>query len=190
MKIKGVDFSVKKIFCLCLYYGFATYLPNSYSSYIGKYCNAIRVFLCKRIFKKCGKIRTINRKVSFGSGRNIEMGDESGIGANTQIPSDTIIGNNVILSRNCFILHRNHSYERTDIPINDQGFKQTKQTVIEDDCWICMNTLFTPGRYVRKGTIVAMGSILTKDFPEYSIVGGNPAKFLKSRLYEKNSDTI
>lgn len=40
----------------------------------------------------------------------------------------------------------------------------------------------TPGRHVSKGTIVAMGSVLTKDFPTYSIVGGNPAIFIKSRL--------
>ena len=187
MKIRGVNISVKKILYLCLYYGFATYLPDSYSAYIGKYCNGIRVFLCKRIFKKCGKIRTINRRVNFGSGRNIEIGDESGIGANTKIPPETIIGNNVILSRNCFILRANHKYERTDIPINDQGMKNILQTVIEDDCWIGMNTLLTPGRHVRKGTIVAMGSVLTKNFPEYSIVGGNPAKFIKSRLNDKES---
>lgn len=168
--------------CLSLYYGFATYLPDSYAPFVGKLGNALRVFLCKRIFKKCGKIRTINRRVNFGSGRNIEMGDDSGIGANTEIPSGTIIGNNVMLSRRCFVLHRNHEFGRTDIPIIEQGFKECKKLVIEDDCWIGMNSLLTPGRYIRKGTIVAMGSVLTRDFPEYSIVGGNPAKFLKSRL--------
>lgn len=110
------------------------------------------------------------------------MGDDSGIGANTEIPSGTIIGNNVMLSRRCFVLHRNHEFGRTDIPIIEQGFKERKKLVIEDDCWIGMNSLLTPGRYIRKGTIVAMGSVLTRDFPEYSIVGGNPAKFLKSRL--------
>lgn len=182
MKLKGVNFSVKKLVCLMLYYGFATYLPDSYSGVFGKLSNRLRVFLCKRIFKKCGKIRTINRKVSFASGRNIEIGDDSGIGANTTLPSNTIIGSNVILSRRCFILNRNHSFDRTDIPIIEQGFKEMKQTVIEDDCWIGMNSLLTPGRWVKKGTIVAMGSVLTKDFPEYSIVGGNPAKLIKSRL--------
>ena len=74
--------------CLYLYYGFATYLPDSYASFVGKLGNALRFFLCKRIFKKCGKIRTINRRVNFGSGRNIEMGDDAGIGANTEILSD------------------------------------------------------------------------------------------------------
>ena len=172
--------SFKQFICLILYYSIAYYLPNSYG-YTGKLWNYIRVQLCKRIFKKCGKIRTINRRVCFDSGRNIEMGDDSGIGANTQIPSNTIIGKNVMISRNVFILTRNHEFSRTDIPIIEQGFKPFLQTVIKDDCWIGMNSLLTPGRIVEKGTIVAMGSVLTKNFPEYSIVGGNPAKMLKSR---------
>lgn len=126
----------------------------------------------------------------FGSGRNIEIGDDSGIGANTQIPSDTIIGNNVMLSRRCFILHRNHSFDSIDVPIVEQGFKETKQTIIGDDCWIGMNSLLTPGRKISKGTIVAMGSVFTKDFPAYSVVGGNPAKLIKSRINEENCNHL
>lgn len=181
MKILGAEFTLKKMICLVLYYGIATHLPDSYSSFGGKISNSFRVFLCKRIFKQCGNIRTINRKVNFGSGKNIEMGDDSGIGANTEIPSDTVIGKYVMLSRRCFVLHRNHEFSRTDIPIIEQGFKETKRLVIEDDCWVGLGCILTPGRHIKKGTIVAMGSVLTKDFPEYSIVGGNPAKLIKIR---------
>lgn len=176
---------IGKWICLLLYYGFAQYLPDSYSRFGGRFSNKVRVFLCKRIFKKCGHIRTINRKVQFGSGRNIVMGDESGIGARTSVPYNIIIGNNVILSRDCFVLLQNHRFDRTDIPLNDQGLLPEQQTVIEDDCWIGLQTLMTPGRHVRKGTIVGMGSVLTKDFPEYSIVGGAPAKLIRSRLDNK-----
>ena len=177
---------LKKRILLAIYYNFAYYLPDSYGRY-GKFYNFIRVSLCKRIFKSCGKIRTINRKVNFGSGYGVIMGDESGIGANTTIPYDTIIGKNCMISRNIFILNRNHDFSRTDIPINNQGFKAAKQTIIEDDCWLGMNSLFTPGRVIKKGTIIAMGSVVTKDFPEYSIVGGNPAKLIKSRLPENSN---
>lgn len=177
----GTNFSVKKLFCLAIYYGFATYLPDSYSSFGGKFANQLRVALCKQIFKKSGSIQTINRKVRFGSGKNVVIGTGSGIGANTEIPSSIIIGDNVILSRNCFVLNRNHRFENPDIPIIKQGFKEEKLTIIEDDCWIGMNTLLTPGRHIRKGTIVGMGSVLTKDFPEYAIVGGNPANLIKYR---------
>ena len=179
--MKGTEFPIKKLFCLVIYYGVATHLPDSYSAFGGKLANRLRVALCKRIFKECGSIQTINRKVRFGSGKNVVIGDGSGIGANTEIPSSIIIGNNVILSRNCFILNRNHRFDDTNIPIVKQGFKEDKLTIIEDDCWIGMNTLFTPGRYIKKGTIVGMGSVLTKDFPGYVIVGGNPANIIKYR---------
>lgn len=179
-----------KYIYLLVYYGLAQYLPDSYCrvKLIGKLSNWLRVICVKHIFKKCGHIRTINRKVSFGSGRNVEIGDESGIGARTHIPSNTVIGNNVILSRDCILWHANHNYNRIDIPINDQGMGPTVPTIIEDDCWIGMRSMLTPGRHVKKGTLVAMGSVLTKDFPEYSVVGGNPAKLIKSRINETNSD--
>lgn len=175
--------TIKQAICLALYYGFAQYLPSSYSivPWIGRASNALRVILCHGIFKKCGKITTVNRKACFGSGRNIEMGDGSGLGAYCNIPSNTIIGKNVMMGAKVLILSRNHKFDRTDIPMCQQGYYDNKQTIIEDDCWIGHNVQFTPGRHVAKGTIVGMGSVLTKDFPPYSIVGGAPAKFIKSR---------
>ena len=59
---------------------------------------------------------------------------------------------------------------------------QKKQTVIEDDAWIGRNVTMTPGRTIKKGTIIGTGCVLTKDFPPYSIVGGNPGRLIKSRL--------
>lgn len=181
MHINGKHLPLKKVFFLVLYYGFAYYLPNSYLPVVGKFFNSIRVFCVKRIFKECGEIRTINRMVRFSTGYRIVMGGGSGIGANTEIPDDIVIGRNVMISREVFILNRNHKFDRTNIPINDQGYYESKQTVIEDDVWIGLRTIMTPGRIVKKGTIVGMGSVLTKDFPEYSIVGGNPAKLIRSR---------
>lgn len=173
---------IERYFFLAFYYGFAYWLPNSYLPIVGKFFNWIRVRCVHHIFEYCGKIRTINRKVDFHRGTYIRMGDDSGIGANTNIPEDTIIGKNVIVSRNVFILDRNHRYDRLDMPINNQGFYAKKQVIIEDDVWIGLRCILTPGRTVKKGSIVAMGSVLTKDFPEYSVVGGNPAKLIKSRL--------
>lgn len=174
---------IKKIICLVLYYGIAYYLPNSYSNNIfGKISNSFRVFLCKRIFKKAGKIQTINRCTKFGSGKDIEIGDYSGIGEHVQIPSDTIIGNYVMLGRYSFALAQNHEFSDINTPIILQGDKPAQRLIIEDDCWIGAFTKLTPGRYIKKGTIVAMGTVLCKDFPEYSIVGGNPSKLIRSRL--------
>lgn len=170
-----------KTLCLILYYGFARYLPVSYVPIIGKACKWIRYQLCRRIFKKCGKNVNVERMAFFGRGKNIEIGDNSGIGINSNIPSDTIIGNDVMMGPNCYILGVNHAFDRVDIPMWQQGSTPRKQTIIGDDVWIGRGVLMTPGRVIKKGTIIAGGCVLCKDFPEYSIVGGNPSKFIRSR---------
>lgn len=180
MKIKGIRFTVRKIAALALYYGFAQYLPAGDSIFFrGGKC--IRYQLVKRIFKSCGKNVNVERRACFGSGRNIEIGDNSGIGINARIPSNTKIGKNVMMGPNCHILGANHSFDNTDIPMIKQGMSIQKVTIIEDDVWIGRNVTFTPGRTVKKGTIVGACTLLCKDFPEYSIVGGNPSKLIRSR---------
>lgn len=171
----------KRLVSLALYYGIAYYLPDSYTLLVGGLCNKIRVCLCKQIFKKAGNITTINRHASFGGGRFVEIGDGSGIGAYAKLPSNIIIGNNVMMGACIEIVYRNHNFDRTDTPMCKQGFSESKQTIIEDDCWIGNHVLFTPGRHVSKGTIVGLGAVLTKDFPSYSIVGGNPAHLIRQR---------
>ncbi len=179
--MKFHNHSLSQLIAYVLYYSFAQYLPNSYNGKFGKLSNRFRVYLCKFLFKKAGNIATINRRVNFGFGSAIEMGDGSGIVEHTTIPYNTCIGKNVMIGRYSFILSRNHVFERTDIPIQKQGNQQVKRTVIEDDVWIGLHCLFTPGRHIKKGTIIGMGSVVTKDFPPYSIIGGSPAQLIRLR---------
>lgn len=86
---------------------------------------------------------------------------------------------------NCVILPHNHNFNRTDIPMCHQGLAPKLQTRIEDDVWIGRDVLMTPGRVIKKGSIIAGGCVLCKNFPEYSVVGGNPSKLIKSRIDEK-----
>ena len=62
-----------------------------------------------------------------------------------------------------------------------QGNTIRKQTIIGDDVWIGRNVTMTPRRIVKEGTIIGACCVLTKDFPEYSIIGGNPSKLIRSR---------
>lgn len=55
---------------------------------------------------------------------------------------------------------------------------------IYDDCWIGANATILPGVIIGKGSTVASGAVVTKDVPEYSLVGGVPAKLIK-KLREK-----
>ena len=90
-----------------------------------------------------------------------------------------------MMGPNVYILFKNHSFDRTDIPMRLQGYvKLNNVTVIEDDCWIGRNVTMTPGRHVSKGSIIGACSLVSKDFPEYSVIGGNPAKLIKMRKNE------
>lgn len=171
-----------KSFFLIFYYCFARWLPGSYSPFGGRFANKIRIFCVKHIFKYCGKISTMDRGAYFGDGHGIEIGDYSGIGENCVVPNNTIIGKYVMMAPNVHIVANNHNFSDLEIPMCFQGSGEIPPvTRIEDDCWIGTRVIMTPGRHVKKGTIVAAGSVLTKDFEEYSIVGGNPAKLIKKR---------
>lgn len=168
--------------CLCLYYGIAQHLPSSYSPIVGKVANAFRIFCCKHIFKYCGKISTIDRHAYFGNGREIEIGDYSGIGENCVVPHNTVIGKYVMMAPEVHIVSDNHNFADTNKPMCLQGSNtKHKPTVIEDDCWIGVRVIMTPGHHIGHGSILAAGAVVTHDVEPYSIVGGNPAKVIRKR---------
>ena len=175
MKINNKEIKIHSLICLVLYYSIGQYLPSN------RFGKSVRTFLCKRIFKKCGNHVNIERRAWFGSGTNVELGDYSGISINCHIPSDTIIGKYVMMGPNCFILDVNHDVSDTSKPMCFQGMAARKTTIIEDDVWIGRDVKMTPGRHISRGSIIAMACVLTKDFPEYSIIGGNPSKIIRSR---------
>lgn len=168
----------QKRFFIFVYYHLAIHLPASFS-FCGSIGRGFRYALCKQIFKECGRNVNIEKGARFGSGINICIGDNSGIGINADIPDGTKIGKNVMMGPNCFVIGHNHRYDRVDMPMCKQGFVQAKSLTIEDDCWIGRDVLITGGRTIRKGSIIAARCVLTKDFPDYTIVGGNPAKLIK-----------
>ena len=107
--------------------------------------------------------------------------NNSGLGSFCHVPSNTIIGNNVMMAPNCHIIPYNHRFDSIDVPMCQQGQIEKKQTIIGDDVWIGCDVTIMPGRHIRTGSIIGACCVLTKDFPEYSVVGGNPSKLIKSR---------
>lgn len=106
-----------------------------------------------------------------------------------------IIGDYVSIAGNVlFILGGNHQINAfTTYPVkahfynqHDSADAQTKgPIVIEDEVWIGNNVIIQSGVTVCKGSIIASGSVVTKDVLPYSIVGGNPARFIKFRIPEE-----
>lgn len=153
---------------------------------IGTIASKLRYFLCRNIFEYCGKNVNIQKGENFGGGTHLSIGDNSGLGVNCVIPDGSIIGKDVMMGPNCFIHSRNHAFDRTDIPMRLQGYKESKPIIIDDDVWIGRDVTIMVGRHISKGTIVAANSVVTKDFPPYSVIGGNPAKLIKYRIQESD----
>lgn len=149
---------------------------------LGPFSKKMRYLCCKNFFRTCGQHVNIDRNVSFGTGFGLEIGDNSGIGKNGSVPSNLKIGRDVMIGPDIKIFASNHKFENINIPIRMQGSTPPLVTTIEDDVWIGANVLILPGRTIRKGSIIAAGTVLTKDFPEYSIAGGNPSRLIRSRL--------
>ena len=55
-----------------------------------------------------------------------------------------------------------------------------KPIVIEDDVWIGCRAIALPGVIIGKNSVVAAGSVVTKNVPPNTMVGGNPAKLIKN----------
>lgn len=79
------------------------------------------------------------------------------------------------------IFHGDHEMSRRDIPMRLQGDSVSKPVVIGDDVWIGARSIILKGVHIGKGAVIAAGAVVTKDVPEYAIVGGVPAKVIKYR---------
>ena len=62
-----------------------------------------------------------------------------------------------------------------------------KPVVIEDRSWVGLNSIILKGIRIGEGAVVSAGSVVTKNVPPYTVVGGNPAKILK-RIIKNNKE--
>lgn len=168
-----------------LYYSIATRLPRSYAPG-GAAAAVVRRRLAAPLLRHAGREVNIEPGATFGSGRELVLGDRSGLGIDADIHGPVTIGSDVMMGPRCTILTRNHRIESVDVPMNRQGFADYRPVVIEDDVWIGANVTIMPGVCVGTGSVLAAGSVVVHDVPAYSIVGGVPARVLKSRLEEPN----
>jgi acetyltransferase-like isoleucine patch superfamily enzyme len=120
-------------------------------------------------------------------GAGITIGDRTGIGARAFLAGQggITIGSDVITGPNIQIFSENHNFSNLDLTIKEQGV--TKQTtVIGNNCWLGGGITILAGVTIGDGCVVAAGSVVNRSFPENSIIGGVPAKLIKSReLTEK-----
>jgi acetyltransferase-like isoleucine patch superfamily enzyme len=108
------------------------------------------------------------------------IGNYTEINPGTCIYGRVIIGSYVMIAPNVMIAGGNHSKLLNNVPMIFQKCTE-KGIIIEDDVWIGANSVILDGVTIKKGAVVAAGSIVTKNVQSNAIYAGNPARIIKFR---------
>jgi acetyltransferase-like isoleucine patch superfamily enzyme len=115
--------------------------------------------------------------------KHIIIGNDVGIGHDCSFLVDIEIGNKVLIANNVAFLNSDeHRYDIVGKTIWDSGNGWGYMVIVEDDVWLGHGSIVLSPARIGRGAIVAAGSVVTKDVPAYSIVGGNPAALIKMRF--------
>lgn len=124
----------------------------------------------------------------FYTFHTISVGNDVFLGEGTHIQAaeTTVdIGNKVMFGPNVSIVAGNHNTSLVGRFMKDVKTKRPQDDLpvrIEDDVWIGYRAIIGNGVTVGRGSIVAMGAVVTKDVPPYCIAAGVPARVLKTRF--------
>lgn len=110
---------------------------------------------------------------------DVLIGKHTRIGLHNTIIGPVTIGNHVNLAQGITVTALNHNFADTTKRIDEQGIT-TRPVVIGDDVWIGANAVILPGVTIGRHAVVAAGAVVTKDVPEKTLVGGVPAKIIKT----------
>lgn len=108
---------------------------------------------------------------------NLSIGERSSIGAHSWVYClDKItIGKNCCIGEDVKLITGSHDVHAPAFDL------VTKQITIHDNVWIATGVYVMPGVTIGEGAVVAAGAVVAKDVEPWTVVGGNPAKFIKKR---------
>ena len=109
---------------------------------------------------------------------DVIVGDHSRVGIHCTVIGPVCIGSHVNLAQGITVTALNHHFSDTQRRIDEQGVT-TRPVIISDDVWIGANAVVLPGVTIGRHAVVAAGAVVTKDVPDYAVVGGVPAKIIK-----------
>ncbi len=109
---------------------------------------------------------------------DVRIGHHCHLGLGAVVIGPVTLGNNIIIAQHVVMSGLNHVYDDIETPIRYQP-TVTKPIVLEDDCWIGANVTIVAGVTVGRHSVVAGGSVVTRDVLPFTVVGGNPARVLR-----------
>jgi len=144
----------------------------------------LRYHLLKKSFKKIGNNVLIWQGIRIKHIDKIEVGDNAQLGYDNhyQASGGLKIGKNTLIGPNVNIWTINHIYSQKNKPITEQG-NEKKEVKIGDNCWITSMCFILPGASIPNGCVILPNSVVgVMKIPPNSVISGNPAKIICSRL--------
>lgn len=146
----------------------------------------IKDLYVEQAVKLCGSVGAdlkIN-EIFKGFNENVHIGDNVNFNGGKIIGKGELrIGRYFHSGQDVTFITENHNYDNGDaIPYDSKRIK--KLIKIKDFVWLGHGVIVLPGITIGEGAVVGAGSVVTKDVPDYAVVGGNPAKVLKYRNIE------
>ena len=166
-----------------LYYALARHLPKSTMPVFGKVASKLRRLCCKRMFVSCGGKLNVEQGACFGKGDDVRVGSLVGLGKNfTMHNCKLTVEDHLMMGEEVMIIGGGHHFDDLNMPMGMQGDKEKTKLHIASDVWIGSRAMILPGcQRIGHGAIIGAGAVVTKDVPDYAIVGGNPAKVIRYR---------
>ncbi len=160
----------------------------------------LRYFREKRLRQErarltCGTNVFIDRSVQIYGPENVKIGNDVhiqfGCSFFVSAKDGLTIGDGCVFAHDVQILTRNHNYDSDDLEYIPYDKRQIDRPVeIGEYSWIGARVTILPGVKIGRGVVVGAGSVVTKNVPDYAVVGGNPAKILKYRNKEKFEELL
>ncbi|MBR5323669.1 MAG: putative colanic acid biosynthesis acetyltransferase [Muribaculaceae bacterium] len=147
----------------------------------GRFFYKWRTFIISLWGAKVGKFSSVHSSAKIWAPWNLILGENSSIGdyVNCYNTGPIIIGDNVIISERVFICPGSHD-------ISDPNFPMIPSTVeIGNKVWIAAEAFVGPRVTIGEGAVVGARAAVFKDVEPWTVVGGNPAVFIKKRVIKE-----
>lgn len=136
-----------------------------------------RANILKIFGAKIGKGVNIYASVKIWAPWNLEVGDNSTIGPKVDVYNQgkILIGNNTVISQKSFLCASTHDFEISNYPL------LLKPITIGDQVWIASDSFIGPNVTIAEGAVIGARAAVFKNVESWTVVGGNPAKFIRKR---------